>query len=36
MFGKRQEAIIAPDLLTNAGYAPDVDLPPDSAVQSDA
>jgi DNA repair exonuclease SbcCD ATPase subunit len=30
MFGKRQEAIIAPDLLTNAGYAPDVDLPPDS------
>jgi hypothetical protein len=36
MFGKRQEAIIAPDLLTNAGYAPDVDLPPDSAMQSDA
>lgn len=30
MFGKRQEAIIAPDLLTNAGYAPEVDLPPDS------
>ncbi|RIK43455.1 MAG: hypothetical protein DCC55_05705 [Chloroflexi bacterium] len=31
MFSKRQEAIIAPDLLTNAGYAPEVDLPPDSA-----
>jgi hypothetical protein len=30
MFGKRHEAIIAPDLLTNAGYAPEVDLPPDS------
>jgi molybdopterin converting factor small subunit len=29
MFGKRQEAIIAPDLLTHAGYAPEVDLPPD-------
>jgi hypothetical protein len=27
LFGKRREAIIAPDLLTNAGYAPDVDLP---------
>jgi hypothetical protein len=31
MFGKRQEAIIAPDLLTNVGYAPTVELPPDSA-----
>lgn len=30
LFSKRQEAIIAPDLLTNAGYAPAVDLPPDS------
>lgn len=30
MFSKRHEAIIAPDLLTNAGYAPAVDLPPDS------
>jgi hypothetical protein len=30
LFSKRQEAIIAPDLLTNAGYAPAVDLPPDA------
>jgi predicted transcriptional regulator len=29
-FSKRHEAIIAPDLLTNAGYAPAVDLPPDA------
>lgn len=35
MFGKRQEAIIAPDLLTNAGYAPTVDLPPDAAGASE-
>jgi vacuolar-type H+-ATPase subunit I/STV1 len=35
MFGKRQEAIIAPDLLTNAGYAPTVDLPPDAAGSSE-
>jgi hypothetical protein len=30
LFSKRQEAVIAPDLLTNAGYAPEVDLPPDA------
>lgn len=30
LFSKRHEAIIAPDLLTNAGYAPAVDLPPDA------
>lgn len=30
MFGKRHEAIIAPDLLTNADYVPAVELPPDS------
>jgi hypothetical protein len=29
-FSKRHEAVIAPDLLTNAGYAPSVDLPPDA------
>jgi hypothetical protein len=33
-FSKRQEAIIAPDLLTNAGYAPAVDVPPNPAGQA--
>lgn len=27
LFGKRREAVIAPDLLTSAGYAPEVDVP---------
>ncbi len=27
LFAKRREAIIASDLLANAGYAPEVDLP---------
>jgi hypothetical protein len=30
LFGKRHEAIIAPDLLTNADYVPEVELPPDA------
>lgn len=30
LFGKRQEAIIAPDLLTDADYVPEVELPPDA------
>jgi hypothetical protein len=30
LFSKRQEAIVAPDLLTNAGYAPTVELPPEA------
>jgi hypothetical protein len=36
LFSKRQEAIIAPDLLTNAGYAPEVELPAETTASNDS
>jgi hypothetical protein len=34
LFSKRHEAVVSPDLLTNPGYAPDVDLPPDASASA--